>query len=309
MLNHLAAPRMAAVERFFQAAGETDLLGCYAWCQAVSSGLLPILGDFEVALRNRLHTSLSQHYGASDSCNWMMPRPNPSGGRSLPSLHKMNSRNKEDIDRVVKKISGRTGGAVTPDDVVAALPFGFWEQMINGLDHRSQPTGLQGAILSAVFSYAPDLSSCPHSDQLFKLRVVKLLTQIREVRNRIGHHDSIWAIPEFDKNGNIGFIPRKPRHTVISLRLFADRIAWFSAWIDPAISFYMQHSDHWWSFHALLDREALAIYRAMGGRVGTYEKVLRQKAINVSPESRRSRNIKSSNALLHGRLKSRRLYF
>lgn len=275
MLNHLAAPRMAAVQQFFQTSTDEDLLGCYAWCQAVSSGLLPILGDFEVALRNDLHIALSQYYGHSNSFNWMMERKNPiAGAQPLPSLHKMSAKTKQNIDSVVQKIHKRN---VAPDDVVAALPFGFWEQIINSLDHKSQPAGLQAAILSKVFPCAPNLSTCPYGDKLFKERVVNLLGLIRNVRNRIGHHDSIWAIPEFDEFGKVGFVPRKPRHTINSLQLFAQRISWFSGWIDPAIPQYMQNSDHWWSFYALLDRHSLAIYRKTGGSIGTYEKVLKQK--------------------------------
>lgn len=292
MLTHLAAPRVATVQAFFQTTSQNDLLGCYAWCQALSSGLLPILGDFEVSLRNALHRSFSQKYGNVDSLDWMRTRPNPAADRNpkakpLPALHRMGSRMQDDIKSAATKV-GRRKSVVTQDDIVAALPFGFWEQIINALDHPSQPAGMQADILSEVFPYAPDLATCAYAAPAFKYRVVKLLSQIRDVRNRIGHHDAIWAIPEFNRGGIVGFYPRRPRHTVNSLKLLVDSIAWFAAWISPEVARYMRNSDHWWSFESLLSRQALAVYRTMGGRIGTYELVLRLKS-QSSPVSLRSR--------------------
>ena len=284
MLKHLTPPRLATVRAFFQATSDADLLGCYAWNQAVGSGLLPILGDFEVPLRNALHTSLSQYYGGVDSYDWMMPRPNPAHAANaaapafLPAMHRLPQRSADDIKSVIDKIKGKkaAGYVVTPDDIVGALPFGFWEVLIGGLGHAAHPVGLQAAILAKVFPHAPDTATVPYGDARFRKRVVELLKRIRDTRNRIGHHDSLWSVPEFNQHGGLGFIPRRPRHTVISLRKFADCVCWFSGWIGPDIPAYIRSSDHWWSFQALLSRRALATYRRMGGRVGTYQKILNE---------------------------------
>lgn len=244
--------------------------------------MLPILGDFEVSLRNALHRALSRHFGNVDSFDWMMPQPNPAHAANpaapqfLTARHKLNSKSKDDVKAVVDKIKGRkpAGYVVTPDDIVAALPFGFWEVLIAGLSHSSQPAGLQAGILATVFPHAPDTLAVPHSDPAFKKRVTDLLKRIRDLRNRIGHHDALWATPEFDYQGNLGFVPRRPRHTVNSFKLFVDRVSWFAGWIDPQISSHMRNSDHWWSLHALLSRQALALYRQHGGVVGTYRAIL-----------------------------------
>lgn len=212
----------------------------------------------------------------------MMSRPNPAHARNpaapqfLPPRHKLNPRSREDVDGIVKKIRDRKprGYAVTPDDVVAALPFGFWEVLITGLAHTSQPTGLQANILALVFPNAPDIATVPCGHVDFKQRVVNLLSRIRDLRNRIGHHDALWSTPEFDRYGRLGFVPRRPRHSVNSFRLFADNVCWFVGWIDPAISAYVKGSDHWWSLQALLQRRALVIYRLSGGAVGTYRSIL-----------------------------------
>lgn len=282
MLSHLAAPRVAAVQHFFHTKGETDLYGCYAWSQAVASGLLPILGDFEVSLRNAVHRSLSQYHGGVDSFEWMLKtRPNANAQGPALEWHKMKQKTHDEIEREhVKLRSQRKKGRVTPDDLVAKMSFGFWEKLLQSLTNSVHPAGLQAAVLRGAFPKAPVTATVTFGHQSFNAQLVALLARIREVRNRIGHHDQIWRVVEFDQRGSLGFTPRRPRHTVASLRLFSERIAWLAGWIDPAITSYMRSSDHWWSFHALLSQNAIATFRLSGGRVGTYETILREKLGN-----------------------------
>ncbi|ADJ65619.1 hypothetical protein G5B88_21030 [Herbaspirillum seropedicae] len=282
MQKHFSTPRLAALDSFFVTTSHRDALGCYAWNQAVSAGFLPLLADVEVSLRNALHRALSQYFHAVDSSDWMMPRPNPAHGINpaapvqLPPVHKLTPKAREDVVSAMGKIKARkpAGYLVSPDDVVAALPFGFWEVLIAGLAHRSQPPGLQAAILAAAFPYAADTATTPYGSQDFRMRLVKLLKRIRDIRNRIGHHEALWSTPEFNVFGVLGHIPRRPRHTVNSLRKFAEKLSWFGGWIDPGISAYMQNNDHWWSLQVLLQRQALATYRVLGGAVGTYRRLL-----------------------------------
>lgn len=188
---------------------------------------------------------------------------------------------------------------------MAALPFGFWEVLIGGLSHQSQAAGLQAAILSKVFPHAPDTATMPHGAPDFRKRVMDLLKRVRDVRNRIGHHDALWTIPEFNRYGHLGFIPRRPRHTIHSLRGFAENVCWFAAWIDPSISSYVRNSDHWWSLQALLHRYSLATYRQLGGKIGTYRTIL--ASAEVSPRPRSGANRPGRNAL--ARLTANSYYF
>lgn len=273
MQNHLTAPRLATVQRFFDSRSSTDLMGSYSWCQAVAAALLPILGDFEVSLRNALHRSLSQFYASTDSAPWMLPISGPvHAGAPVPKTpHSMSSIDKKEIEKIIDRRSKR-GRAVGHDDIVAALSFGFWEQLVNGLGRASHPNGLQARALTLAFPAAP--AGTIYASQQFRERIVRLLRAVRDVRNRIGHHDAIWAIPEFDMQGYPGFIPRRPRHTLISTRLFASRIAWLASWIDPAVGNHIQRSDHWDCLQRLLSRHALATYRRRGGRAGSYDAVI-----------------------------------
>lgn len=313
MLQHLTTPRLATVNSFFKTISYKDTLGCYAWNQAVGAGLLPILGDFEVSLRNALHRALSQHFGQVDSFNWMMPRPNPARATNpnapefLPSIHKLTTRSANDIKMVIEKVVSKKprGYVVTPDDVVASLPFGFWEVLISGLSHHRQPSGLQAAILSAVFPLAPDTHNVPYGSPVFKKRIENLLKRIRDVRNRIGHHDSLWMTPEFNRNGVLGFIPKRPRHTINSLRLFTENVCWFVDWIDANISTHIRSSDHWWTLQALLHKQALITYRQFGGEAGTYRIILDSAEL----PQRTKIGLKNSRSTFRDRLESARYFY
>ena len=102
MLSYLAAPRMAAISRFFHAASDDHQLGAYAWTQAVAAALWPVMGDFEVSLRNAIHRALSLHYGEVESFDWMCQRPNCAlsvKAKMLPAWHCMSKRQQTDIEK------------------------------------------------------------------------------------------------------------------------------------------------------------------------------------------------------------------
>lgn len=291
MLNCLGAPRLATVKSFFAAQSDADLLGCYAWNQALASALLPLLSDFEVSVRNSLHKALSQYYGAVDSYLWMLPYANPAYPANpkapplLPSRHKMPQKTRDDLVAIQGKIKAKKpfGYVVTADDIVGAVNFGLWEVLVAGLSHTSQPSGLQSHILASVFPFAPGMTLGSYGSPAFQKRIVNLLKRVRELRNRIGHHDSLWTQPEFDSNGTIGFIPRRPRQTVDSFVMCSQRILEITGWIDPEIPQHIQKSDHWRTFEVLLSRRALATFRARGGEAGVYQELL---ATSARPKSR-----------------------
>ena len=274
MLYHLAVPRIDSVRIFFDAASDTEALGCYAWCQTVAAGLFPILGDFEVGLRNALHRALSQYYGGVDSHNWLIPQSIAGQDERRKSTHSLGQRTRNDVVTIADKIARRKG-SVNQDDIVAALSFGFWEQIVSSIDYRTHPADLQERILSAVFPHAPDIDAFPYRSVNFKQRAVRLLSQVRDVRNRIGHHDAIWSVHEFDEYGKKGFVPRKPHHACASIEKFAQRTAWFAGWIDPVITRHIRTSDHWSRLHVLLTDGALRLYKSTGGQHGTYEAILK----------------------------------
>jgi hypothetical protein len=127
---------------------------------------------------------------------------------TLPAIHKMNGKTNEDIEKIAQRYaSSHSQRRPSPDDLVARLHFGFWEILIKNLDHESHPNNLQYEILSSCFPNAPLANNSDFGTPLFKNQVVSLMNRIRDIRNRIGHHEPIWRVGEFDANGTVGFLP------------------------------------------------------------------------------------------------------
>lgn len=272
VIRHLTKPRAAAIEDFFKTTSYQDLMGCYIWSQSVSAGLLPILGDFEIALRNAIHKALSNHYGHVDSYDWMMTKPNPvkrvnPSAKAIPSDHSMTPKTNDDIERLRRNLSNGGKRVVSENDIVANLSFGFWEQIISSLG-KAHAHPAQNLFMQSVFPAATELPVGGYGSKEFKRRVVELLKQVRAIRNRVGHHDAIWSFAEFDEFGKVGFFPRRPRHSINSIRLAVKRIIWLSGWIDPVLKTHMITTAHYKHLDSLLSRDSLAQFRLSGGKIG-----------------------------------------
>ena len=226
MHDLLSEPRKSRFVSFFQAYDNDELQGVYRWHQAVSSSFLAILNDFEVVLRNVIHFSISNHYDtqANNSYDWMGIKTIVAGSSPNNICHKLSGRRIRDnkqqsykytgtlgkIEDAVKQLQ-REGKHISVDAVVAVLSFGFWPTVISDFKNRYR-NQTRGPILSAMFPHAAS-----HDIQLI-VHIERLLKQIRLFRNRCGHHDSLLSFPEISENGHRGFYPRKPRHTINSLK-------------------------------------------------------------------------------------------
>uniref|UniRef100_UPI00301D413E hypothetical protein n=1 Tax=Staphylococcus aureus TaxID=1280 RepID=UPI00301D413E len=160
----------------------------------------------------------------------------------------------------------------TPDGVIAELSFGFWEKLLQGLNHQSHASNGTGDVLVKTlekafpcYEVAITASSTPPVygpwDLALRDRLIRLIKQIRGVRNRIGHHDSIRQIPEFDEHGVKGYVPRKPRHTINSLTLLLQRLVMIASWIEPSLLKKVTATDYWHKLDNLLSKDALGVYR------------------------------------------------
>lgn len=111
----------------------------------------------------------------------------------------------------------------------------------------------------------------PSHDTTFINQFVPLLTQIRLLRNRLGHHDSLLKFPEINSAGGVGFFPTRPRHTITSMNKMLGNMKMVLNWIDPALAIRLKDSDHWDRLERLLSIEMLGCYRFYHGKAHSYE--------------------------------------
>ena len=152
-----------------------EALRLYTWNTALSAAFYGPLQGLEVATRNAMHRELSTRYGPS----WY---DNPQAGLDAGALDRLQAA-KDELQR------GRY--AVDPPHLVAALPFGFWVSLLGRGGHSPTPGGAKRNYDMTL--WRPALyRAFPHA-RLRRMDVHSRLDYLRTFRNRIAHHEPIFA--------------------------------------------------------------------------------------------------------------------
>ena len=146
------------------------------WNTAMSAAFYGPLQVLEVVLRNAMHERLAGRYGAA----WY---DNPEAGLDAKSRARF---------AVARSDVARDGHGPHPHRLVSALSFGFWVSLLGeggcldeGGDRRADfETTLWRPALRGAF---------PHRKVLSRRQAHKPLNDLRKLRNRIAHHEPIFA--------------------------------------------------------------------------------------------------------------------
>lgn len=149
-------------------------LRLYQWNLQISSAFIIPLQVCEIAARNGVVLALERQYGLnwhlSDS--FIRSLPHPKYGYS-PSI---------DFRQTSDKLSRRH--VLTEGKIVADLKFAFWESMLT----KRHDTRLWKPYFSKAFPYADNPEV-----HLSRRKINQSLGQVRELRNRIAHHEPIFT--------------------------------------------------------------------------------------------------------------------
>ncbi len=166
--NVISAPRFATYLRHCHN-DRVKALRLYQWNMELSSAFIIPLHVLEVSIRNAVVEALE----AVHTSNWpwnqgfMISLPNPRSGYSPTNNLQQVSRQQPTMGKVV-----------------AELKFVFWEKMFTSR-HDSR---IWNTHINSLFPYAPStmnvqqIRSCIHGN----------VRDIRELRNRIAHHEPIF---------------------------------------------------------------------------------------------------------------------
>ncbi|HBA8794548.1 TPA: hypothetical protein J1181_004956, partial [Escherichia coli] len=148
-LDCLSKPRVKSYSNFFYPGvmqpSESDLVYMYQWNSEISEILWKLISIIEITMRNKIHKELSRLYfsapkkivsngvsqkdfvnskvptatiGDAASCNWY--HAINFSGEALVNITKRTHYKKRNNKYYTKSY------AVTPDDVISGLTFGFW---------------------------------------------------------------------------------------------------------------------------------------------------------------------------------------
>ncbi len=146
---------------------DLEMITNYFWDIDLAEALVPSLHAVELAVRNSMHAALAKR---SRTEMWFY-EPGLLRSTQLQMLA-------SGLDKLARK-----NNAATPDRIVSALPFGFWVSLLTGPYEQPlwQPDGFQ--LLFEVF---------PNAGAVTRKQVHTRLDGIRELRNRVFHHQHIW---------------------------------------------------------------------------------------------------------------------
>lgn len=161
----LAAERLDA---YGPAHDPKTLICTYLWNIAVCESLYSPLQMAEIGLRNAINRVLTAKCGDS----WF---------DQLPLCQ-----SQEEALTAAQIYLAKHGKNRTPHRLISELSFGFWTSFFNK-EHES--TGLCHSIIKNAF---PRASKYDRNSKLMHMR----WTQIRELRNRVFHHEKITSAPD-----------------------------------------------------------------------------------------------------------------
>jgi hypothetical protein len=178
----------------------------YLWNTCLSEALYPILQSSEIALRNGVHYGMVK---IKENHFWFM---NPAD----PNLLLQN-----ELDYVQKALRELTRKRKPhdPPRIVAELTLGFWVSLFSSGYEKT--IGRQ--IVKLVFPHAPVLKDLPGE-------VSARLQRMRELRNRVFHHEPVWHLRDLDARYDemyetLGWMSPTTQDLVASLDRFKEILA------------------------------------------------------------------------------------
>ena len=152
-----------------------EALRLYTWNTALSAAFYGPLQGLEVAVRNAMHRELSVRYSTA----WY---DHPQAGLDAGALDRV---------RAAKDELRRGRYTVDPPHLVAALPFGFWVSLL-GRGGRAAVSGAPKRDYDMTL-WRPALYRAFPNARLRRADAHAKLDYLRTFRNRIAHHEPIFA--------------------------------------------------------------------------------------------------------------------
>ena len=148
-------------------------LSRYLLNMALSESLYPALQFAEIALRNAVHRELSARCETDTWYDSPLARLTPW---------------QQDKVAEAKDALRKRRKPLTSDRIVAELTFGFWTGFFNNCHAR---TGIGSYLAKTVFPHAP-------APERYLARIDKRWQDIRDLRNRVFHHERILHWKDLD---------------------------------------------------------------------------------------------------------------
>ncbi|WP_146841648.1 hypothetical protein [Cellulomonas composti] len=178
LATHISEPRL---RQYLTRTGGDPVraIELYTWNAHLAAAFFIDLGHLEVALRNALDSRMTvRHQRLGLQRTWL---DDPAGelGRDLSPGPPRHRQPYTDISRARGRVR-ENGKPLDHGQILSETSFGLWHQLVS-----KKWTNLW-----------PDLAGAfPHSPNRRRETVADPISDLRDLRNRIGHHHRIWPLP------------------------------------------------------------------------------------------------------------------
>jgi len=267
--DSISIPRINSYKFYFGSTLSPDeLVACYQWNEAVSVSFFKLINLVEIVLRNKFHSTLSQHFFTlpkEEVRSNRVPRGVPYSYQPTATLGTSSSCNwynnqylaNKTLQKVLDKTHHKSSGTpllipISPDDLVAGQTLGFWCSLIS--KNSSMPWD---QLLNKLFpnhrltkSYLANLHASPTVTNPWLVqdnvqRLSNRLELLNDFRNRIAHHEPIWKLKNLydenptssDKKGTVlATHTTNKTETFQRLKVIHKRFIELLRWLDNSLS-------------------------------------------------------------------------
>ncbi|KAF6530642.1 Abi family protein [Enterobacter hormaechei] len=243
-INEISSLRIGSYKSFFKTASDEEAYGIYCWNGELSSRISLAIGIYEVLLRNRIHSALSNFFfnnknfcngplnGTVDSCDWY---------NHISTTSKFSSYIKRELtDEDGKLLSPPP----YPHQIISKLSHGKWRYAFKVTTASNGKNIPWDSLLPSVFpEYRSDFKKPSVKEAVFMR-----LKQVHLLRNRISHFEPIWKFGDLKNEAGNKSIRTAPKNTLECLgrtkteyKYIVDIISWMSS---DMYDFYEKTRNH-----------------------------------------------------------------
>lgn len=201
VLSLLSEARLSAVPALFGLQTDMEKYGFCIWQQHAAASLYPLVQQLELVLRNAIDSTARVRFGDYWWDNIRCDATRENAGVFRDNIRKAEKK----LRRMWRKAEASRLGLndlakvmtepprLTHDDIIAATDFHTWEAIL--VDAWAADTIMeQGDFLwplslTKVFRRLDTIDCNP---KVARRKLINLINELREYRNRLFHHDCIW---------------------------------------------------------------------------------------------------------------------
>jgi hypothetical protein len=215
MKHFISAARLNTYKSILKIKNDDEILRAYYWNKALCGSIYPVMQTLEVTLRNALYESVKQHHsGKYLKDDWWFEHMAIDVQNIKIKKMSQNNRNKwlkpDGITRkkqsfaeqavlgVIRDLKRENRSPILHDDVISRLTFGYWVSTLSrDYEDVTHKKLLWPNLLPHVFSNTPNKPK--------RLKIEAALKRVKELRNRMSHHEPIWKFYQLDSDGKADY--------------------------------------------------------------------------------------------------------